>query len=149
MSMAIVAREAFPSADLRVGDASRLPWPDATFRLVVASTTFSSILDPVLRRLVAAEAVRVLAPGGALLWYDLKVDNPRNPNVRGVGRRELAELFPELAGPVRSAALAPPIARAVAPASWLLADFLEAFPFLRTHLIAVLVKGQGKVKGEP
>jgi ubiquinone/menaquinone biosynthesis C-methylase UbiE len=139
---AAVAREAFPSADLRVGDASRLPCADTAFRLVIASTTFSSILDSELRRLVAAEAARVLAPGGALLWYDLRVDNPRNPHVRGVGRRELAELFPGLAGPVMSAALAPPLARAVAPVSWLLADLLEAVPFLRTHLLAVLVKGE-------
>ncbi len=139
---AAVAREALPSADLRVGDASQMPWPDGAFRLVIASTTFSSILDPMLRRLVAAEVARVLAPGGALLWYDLRVDNPRNPNVRGIGRRELAALFPTLSGPVRSAALAPPLARAVAPASWLLADLLEALPFLRTHLVAVLVKGE-------
>jgi SAM-dependent methyltransferase len=138
---AAVAREVLPSADLRVGDASQLPWPDGFFRLVVASTTFSSILDPALRRLVAAEASRALAPGGALLWYDLRVDNPRNRNVRGIGRRELAALFPGLSGPVRSSTLAPPIARAVAPASWLAATVLETLPFLRTHLVAVLVKG--------
>ena len=138
---AAIAREVFPSADLRVGDASRMPWPDGSFRLVVASTTFSSMLDPAFRRLVAAEAARVIAPGGALLWYDLRVDNPRNPNVRGIGRAELAALFPTLAGPVRSSTLAPPLARAVAPVSWLAANILEALPFLRTHLVAVLVKG--------
>ena len=137
-----VAQEAFPSADLRVGDASQLPWPDGSFRLVIASTTFSSILDPGLRRLVAGEVERVLARGGALLWYDLRMNNPRNPHVRRVGRRELAALFPNLSGPVTSAALAPPLARAVAPTSWLLADALEAVPFLRTHLLAVLVKGE-------
>jgi ubiquinone/menaquinone biosynthesis C-methylase UbiE len=139
---AAVAREAFPSADLRVGDASQLPWPDGTFRLVVASTCFSSILDPGLRRLVAEEAQRVLGRGGALLWYDLRMDNPRNPNVRGIGRSELAALFPALAGPVRTSTLAPPLARLVAPVSWLAANVLEALPFLRTHLVAVLVKGE-------
>ena len=79
-------------------------------------------------------------PGGALLWYDFRVNNPRNPNVRGVGRKELRSLFPDLAGEVRSATLAPPIARLVAPRSNWLATTLEGFPFLRTHLLAVLVK---------
>ena len=139
---AAVAREAFPSADLRVGDASQLPWGEGTFRLVVASTCFSSILEPGLRRLVAAEVQRVLARGGALLWYDLRMNNPRNPNVRGIGRSELAELFPALSGPVRTSTLAPPLARLVAPVSWLAANVLESLPFLRTHLVAVLVKGE-------
>jgi ubiquinone/menaquinone biosynthesis C-methylase UbiE len=135
---AAVAREAFPAADLRVGDASELPWPDGSFRLVIASTVFTSILDRHMRRKVASEIVRVLAPGGALLWYDFAVDNPRNPNVRRVTRRELAALFPALRGSVRSVTLAPVLARAVAPHSWTVATLLEAVPFLRTHLVAVL-----------
>jgi ubiquinone/menaquinone biosynthesis C-methylase UbiE len=136
------AREAFPAADLRVGDACELPWPDATFRLVIASTTFSSILDPAVRRLVAGEAERVLAPGGALLWYDLRINNPSNPQVRKVDRAELSALFPGLAGPVWSTTLVPPLARRIASRAELLARMLETLPFLRTHLIAVLVKGQ-------
>jgi ubiquinone/menaquinone biosynthesis C-methylase UbiE len=135
---AAVAREALPAADLRVGDASELPWPDGTFRLVIASTLFTSILDPEMRWGIAGEIVRVLAPGGALLWYDFAFDNPRNPNVRRVTRRELAALFPSLRGPVRSVTLAPFLARAVAPWSWTVATVLEAIPFLRTHLVAVL-----------
>jgi ubiquinone/menaquinone biosynthesis C-methylase UbiE len=65
------ARAAFPGADLRVGDAAALPWPDDAFRLVVASTVFSSILDREVRRAIAAEAARVLAPGGVLAVVDL------------------------------------------------------------------------------
>jgi ubiquinone/menaquinone biosynthesis C-methylase UbiE len=137
---AAVAREALPAADLRVGDATELPWPDCSFRLLIASTVFTSILDRQMRRRVAGEIVRVLAPGGALLWYDFAVDNPRNPNVRRVTRRELAALFPTLLGPVRSVTLAPLLARAVVPRSWAVATLLEAIPFLRTHLLAVLGK---------
>ena len=40
-----IARQLLPTADLRTGDASSLPWPDGTFHLVIASTVFSSILD--------------------------------------------------------------------------------------------------------
>ena len=70
------AQAALPAADLRVGDASSIPWKDDTFRLVVASTVFTSILDSRVRQLVADEVTRVLAPGGALLWYDFAVNNP-------------------------------------------------------------------------
>ncbi len=139
-SRAAEAHRRFPGADLRIGDATALPWTDGRFALVVASTVFTSILDAAVRTEVAREILRVLAPGGALLWYDFRVNNPSNPNVRRVDRRELAGLFPGLRGDVRSVTLAPPVGRLVAPVSWLLAELMEAVPILRTHLLAVLVK---------
>ncbi len=135
------ARRVLPAADLRIGDACEMPWSDRTFRLAIASTVFTSVLDADCRRRLAAEILRVLAPGGALLWYDFRVDNPRNRNVRGIGRRELRSLFPGLAGEIRSVTLAPPLARRIAPWSHWLATSLECLPFLRSHLLAVLVKG--------
>jgi ubiquinone/menaquinone biosynthesis C-methylase UbiE len=134
------ARRVLPVADLRTGDASELPWADETFQLAISSTLFTSILDQNVRRLVADQIVRVLAPGGALLWYDFAYDNPANPSVRGIGRRELKQLFPTLHGKIRSITLAPPLARLLAPHWWTLATFLEGIPLLRTHLIAVLIK---------
>ncbi len=134
------AREILPSADLRTGDAVELPWPASTFRLAVVSTLFTSVLANDVRRLIADEIVRVLVPGGALLWYDFAYDNPRNPNVRGIGRAEIKRLFPTLQGRIRRVTLAPPLARLITPRWWALATFLEAIPLLRTHLIAALVK---------
>lgn len=134
------AAEVLPGADLRVGDATQMPWSSGTFRLVIQSTVFTSVLDDGVRRALAAEITRVLAPGGALVWYDMAVNNPRNANVRRVSRRELAALFPGLRGVMRSVTLAPPLARWCAPKSWLLAELLEAIPLLRTHVLAVLVK---------
>ena len=135
------AREILPAADLRIGDAVELPWEDRTFQLVVVSTLFTSILNNDVRRLIADEIVRVLAPGGTLLWYDFAYNNPSNPNVRGIGRRELKRLFPALHGQIKTVTLAPPLTRLIAPRWWRLATFLEAIPLLRTHLIAVLSKG--------
>jgi len=133
-------REKLPGADLRVGDAASLPWPPASFRLAIASTVFSSVLDARVRSAIAEEIVRVLAPGGALIFYDLAVGNPKNPDVLPVPRRDLARLFPTLSVRAVSATLAPPLARAVAPRSVALAHLLEAVPFLRTHVLAILVK---------
>ena len=132
------ARLAFPGADLRHGDAAELPWEDRTFQLIITSTVFTSILDPTMRQRLAREIVRTLRPGGAFLFYDFRIDNPKNPNVRRVGRAELRRLFGDLDGPIRSVTLAPPIARRVAPWSPSLAMALSAVPFLRTHLLAVL-----------
>ncbi len=134
------AQQSLPTADLRVGDARDLPWADGAFRLVITSTVFTSVLDDSLKQQLAAEIERVISPGGALLWYDFRADNPRNPNVRGIGRRELRALFPNLTGEIRSATLAPPLTRILAGRSHWLATTLETLPFLRTHLVAVLIK---------
>jgi ubiquinone/menaquinone biosynthesis C-methylase UbiE len=134
------AQELLPMADLRVGDGTELPWQSNFFQLIVVSTVFTSILDQKVRVMVANEIMRVLAPRGALLWYDFAVNNPRNPHVRKVSRNELRELFPKLKGRVAKVTLAPPIARLVAPRSWALATLLEAIPVLRTHALGVLVK---------
>ncbi len=135
-----VAQNALPKADLRIGDAANLPWENDSFKFVVASTVFSSILDSDVRKLIAAEISRVLISGGVFVWYDLAVDNPRNPNVKGINAKELKNLFPQFEGEIKRVTLAPPIARTVAPRSLTLAAILNAFPFLRTHLLAVLVK---------
>jgi ubiquinone/menaquinone biosynthesis C-methylase UbiE len=134
------AQESLPNADLRVGNAIRLTWTEGSFDLVIVSTVFTSILDTQVRRMVAGEIERVLKVGGTLLWYDFAVNNPNNAHVRKVDRKELKELFPHLSGEVKSITLAPPLARFIAPRSWVLATMLEAIPFLRTHLIGVLIK---------
>jgi len=134
------AKTILPGADIRVGDAVELPWTSNKFGLVIVSTLFTSILDSNVRTLVAGEIFRVLAPGGALLWYDFAYNNPRNPNVRGIKRRELATLFPNLRGQIRKVTLAPPLTRLIAPLSWSLASALETISPLRTHLLAVLLK---------
>jgi len=134
------ARELLPAADLRIGDAVALPWDNGTFQLAIASTLFTSVLDDRVRRLIADEIVRVLAPGGALLWYDFAYNNPRNPHVRGISRAEIQALFPALSGQIRKVTLAPPLARLIAPRWWTLATFMEGIPLLRTHLMGVLVK---------
>jgi ubiquinone/menaquinone biosynthesis C-methylase UbiE len=128
----------FPGADIRAGDASRLPWESGSFDIVLQSTVFSSILDVEMRRAVASEMLRVLAPGGAILWYDFFVDNPSNPHVRGVRRREIGALFPGCRVALRRATLAPPLARLIVPFSWKLAALLESLRVLDTHYFGMI-----------
>jgi SAM-dependent methyltransferase len=50
------------------GTAERLPWPAATFDLVVSTTSFDHWAD---QRAGLAQCARVLAPGGCLVLADL------------------------------------------------------------------------------
>ena len=88
------ARRLTPNATLLCGSATEMPFPAGSFDLVAQSTLFTSILDRDVKRMIAAEMARVLAPRGMILWYDFSYDNPRNRDVRGIGKREIRELFP-------------------------------------------------------
>jgi ubiquinone/menaquinone biosynthesis C-methylase UbiE len=57
-----------PDRDVVLGTAERLPWPAATFDLVVSTTSFDHWAD---QRAGLAECARVLAPGGCLVLADL------------------------------------------------------------------------------
>lgn len=137
---AAVAQRLLPGADLRVGDATALPWDSDSFHLVIVSTVFSSILEASVRRRLAEEITRVLAPDGAVLCYDFRINNPRNRAVLRLTRADLTAMFPELNLQHRTVTLAPPIARRVAPLSWSLATFLELFPPLRTHMLTLMIR---------
>jgi SAM-dependent methyltransferase len=125
------ARARLPSSiQLISGDAGALDLPDASFDLVLQSVCFSSILDDSLLASVADRAWKLLRPGGAFLSYDFVVNNPRNPNVRGISVGRLRSLFPESQFTARRVTLAPPIARAIWSGCY---PLLSAVPFLRTH----------------
>jgi ubiquinone/menaquinone biosynthesis C-methylase UbiE len=132
------ARERLPGAEVREGDAAALPWPDHSFDLVLQSMMFSSILDPEVRRRAAREIDRVLAPAGAVLWYDFFVRSPGNPGVRPVGKRELRALFPGFDVRWRRTTLAPPLVRLLVPRLHPLASALQALRVLDTHAMALL-----------
>ncbi len=134
------AQKALPQADLKVGDATQLPWRNDYFNLVVASTVYSSILDQSVREMISKEISRVVSPDGVVILYDMAVGNPQNNSLRAVKYDEVRTMFPDFKCYFRSVTLAPPIARAIAKRSWTLAVLLSSLPFLRTHFVAILVK---------
>jgi len=135
-----VARERIPAGRLICGDATSLPWPDESIDMVTQFTMFTSILDGTVRAAVAAEMVRIVRPGGIILWYDFCYDNPSNPGVQGIRPAEIRTLFAGLAVRTRRTTLAPPLARAVVPVSWIAGILLDGIPLLRTHCLAVICK---------
>jgi SAM-dependent methyltransferase len=134
-------RSCAPGVHLRCGSATELDYPDGAFDVVLQSTVFTSILDPDVKRRVAAEMLRVTNPGGSIVWYDFLVNNPRNPDVRGIRRAEVERLFPGCRVDLRRTTLAPPIARRLAPLSPLACTLVGAVPFLRTHYLGVIRRG--------
>lgn len=130
-----------PNIDYRYGSATKLPWADNTFDLVILHTVYTSMLDGELKQLVSQEITRVLKPAGMILWYDFTFNNPQNPDVKGVGRAEIAHLFPDYTCQLAKFTLAPPIARRLPSFIFGLSyQFLSLFPVLRTHLLGLIIK---------
>lgn len=136
--LAQARRSTASATGLALASATRLPFGDGVFDLVLQATVFTSMLDDEIRRAAAAEMCRVLAPGGLILWYDYFRDNPRNRDVRAVTGRDLLALFPGAVVERRRVTLAPPIARLLASRSWLACYLLERLPMFRTHYVAVI-----------
>ena len=124
------------------GSASALGFRSDSFDIVFQSTMFTSILDSEVRKQISGEMLRVLKPGGVLLWYDFHVNNPRNPDVLRVQKREILELFSGCSVQLRKITLAPPIARWLARRSWLACHLLEKIPWLCTHYLGWIRKAE-------
>lgn len=136
-----VARTRLPAAvQLWQGDAIRLGPAPQTMDVVMQCTVFSSILDDAVQQQLAGAMWAAVRPGGGVLWYDFVVNNPRNPDVRGVPLARVRALFPH--GHLRAArlTLAPPLARAACRLSPHLYGLFNALPLLRTHRLAWIEK---------
>jgi ubiquinone/menaquinone biosynthesis C-methylase UbiE len=121
-------------------NAAELSYPNDYFDLVVQSTVFTSVLDPNVKTRMAREMRRVLKPDGLILWYDFFLNNPYNPDVRGVKRGEIRELFSGCDFELQRITLLPPLARLLVPYSWVLCCMLENIPWLCSHYIGVISK---------
>jgi len=129
-----------PGVRIQCTSGAQLPFVDQTFDLVFQSTVFTSILDLDLKRRVAAEMVRVVKRQGLILWYDYHVNNPWNSDVQGVKRREIYDLFPNCRIDLERITLLPPLARVLAPYSYLACYLMEKFPLLCTHYLGAIRK---------
>ena len=129
-----------PAVTLWQGDALTLDLPAAHFDLVLQSTVFSSLLDADFQSRLAQAMWRWLKPGGCIVWYDFTVNNPRNPDVRGVPLARVRSLFPNGQFKAERLTLAPPIARAVSRIHPCLYPVFNSLPWLRTHVLAWIQK---------
>lgn len=138
--LAIARSRLPPAVRLMAGDATVADIADASQDIVFQSTVFSSLLEDETQERLAAAMWRWLRPGGVVLWYDLALDNPANPDVRGVPPRRLRALFPEGRIDARRVTLARPLARRVCAMGDRMYDVFNALPVLRTHRLAWIEK---------
>jgi SAM-dependent methyltransferase len=132
------ARSLAPHLQFEVADARALPFADASFDLVLAFTVLSSIQSPGVRDAVCGEIRRVLHRDGAALIYDFSVAGRVNRDTRPLRLRDIRERFPGWEVRARRVTLLPPLARWLAPRSWLLCELLGALPGLRTHWLVLV-----------
>lgn len=77
------AKRQYPDLHFVCANAEQLDFPDAYFDLVLTFTLFSSILDNNMANNAAKEIQRVIKPGGTILWYDFRYNNPyKSPRKR-------------------------------------------------------------------
>ena len=123
---------------LLVQNAADMSLPDGEFDLILQSTVFTSILDANIKQRVASEMLRVLSPNGMILWYDFCVDNPFNPDVRGVSKTEITQLFPDCRIELERLTLAPPLGRTIARMSQSMYKALSRINMLCTHYLGTI-----------
>ena len=130
-------REKYPQITVAEGDALQLNFENS-FDIVFQSLVFTSILDDDFKKSLTHKMWDMLKPGGIILWYDFKFNNPTNKDVKGVTKAEIKQLFPSVNEiDFYNVTLAPPVGRRVGS----MYEFVNSvFPFLRTHLITVIKK---------
>jgi len=131
------ARTRLPHLPLACADGRFLPYPTASFDLVLQYTAFTSIMDEKIKAAVAQEMLRVLRSNGAILWYDFWL-NPTNPQTRGIRPAEIRRLFPGCRFHFRRVTLAPPLARRLVPFSWIAAALFEKCLIFNSHYLVVI-----------
>lgn len=143
-------RSAHTLHGLKVVQASgdRLPFRDGQFGAVMQNVVFSSIVSPDMRREIAAEMERVLAPGGMLLWYDASRTRGQDPAFVPVSRGEAEGLFPGISfswyGLTTDMGLLK-LARRIGGDTGMKA--VAATGLFRTHLFGVGIKKGGAAHG--
>ena len=110
-----------------------------SFDIALQSLVFSSILDHDIQSKIAKKMIRVLKPGGIIIWWDFTYDNPKNKDVLGVPLKNVKLLFPEADFEYKKVTLAPPITRMFNNSRFML-KMLNKLPFLKTHILCIITK---------
>jgi ubiquinone/menaquinone biosynthesis C-methylase UbiE len=133
------ARQLCPQGvEIQCGNAARLAFHNDSLDLVLQFTVFSSILDLNMKEVLAREMLRVLKESGLILWYNICTNNPRNPDVQGIRKHEIAQLFPDCRIDLHRVTVAAPLSRLLAPYFWLGCYALERFRIFNTHYLGMI-----------
>ena len=121
-----------PGADVREGDARRLPWNDGTFGVIYLLLVLSSLESAAAVRATLAEARRVLRPDGVVAVWEPRVPTPWNRRTRWIRRAALRAALGREAES-RALTLLPPLARRLGSRTVRLYPALTRRGLLCTH----------------
>lgn len=65
-------KDRYPTISFVEGNGAKLPFKNSSFDIVMQFMCLSSVLDDSVTKLIADEMLRVLKPGGLVLYYDLR-----------------------------------------------------------------------------
>jgi ubiquinone/menaquinone biosynthesis C-methylase UbiE len=134
------ARVRLPNMTFACCSAEQIPFEKGSFDLVTMFTCLAMVLDKQIRATICQQTLEMLKPGGWVLIYDMRVNNPSYEHVRSVSLRELRGYFSSLKFYSETLTLIPPLGRFIGRCSMTLCSILALIPFLRTHRISVFQK---------
>jgi ubiquinone/menaquinone biosynthesis C-methylase UbiE len=139
------ARKRLPNVTFQCCSAQHIPFTENSFDLATMFTCLSSILSDSIRAEVCRVSMRVLKPGGWVLIYDFRINNPFNPDVRAVSLKELKRYYSGCRYITKTLTLLPMLGRAVGKCSPALCGLLSLCPFLRMHRMTMFQKPKTKI----
>lgn len=129
---ATAAQRRVPSAQVRVGDAGKLPFGSGAVDVVTLFTVLSSMGSAVDVEQALGEARRVLAPGGVLLVWEPRVPTPNRNTIR-ISQRLLRRTLDGAEIETVATTVAPPLARHLGSSTARLYPRLARHGALLTH----------------
>jgi len=133
------AKYLHPNFHFSKGDASQTEFESNFFDIVVNSTMFSSILSDSLSMKISSEIKRVVKNDGIIIWYDLRVNNPWNKNVRGYTKSMILSHFKDCSVELKSITVVPLITKKF-NIPIVIFKLLQYIPIFHTHYIAIIRK---------
>jgi SAM-dependent methyltransferase len=129
-----------PQVTIECGSATQMQSAPEAFDIVLQAGLFSSVFDDAMKHAIATEILRVLRPGGVVLWYDFCLTSPQNPYVQPISDGEIDRLFPGCLVELHRVSLATSLVRLLAPRSPRVCAVLSRVSALCTHYLGVLHK---------
>ena len=132
-----------PGIDLRVADATAMPFDDGSFDLVFESTMLGTLESQSLLASIASEMIRVTRSGGHIMLADWRYSRKGSGVKTAISSSKIAELFGNSTRVVcqERGALVPPLGRGLsrfAPSLYFLVQAL--IPFASGQLTTLLRK---------
>ena len=134
------AREISSNLHLAKGDATGLPYKSNYFDIITQYTVLTSIIDKDVKQKIADEMLRVLRKNGIIIWYDMRVSNPFDKNIKAIGKNEIRKMFSACECSFYSVTLNPIISRRLSRISILLCQMIENLKLLNSHYFVIIKK---------